>query len=197
MAFVIAIAGPAAVGKTTLCQHFCDAYGNAAHISFDDYRTRECFPEDVEQWVADGIDLNKIVCPEYANALRDLRAGGTIEHPTQGRIGPVDLVLTDEPFGRERGEVACHLDAVIFIRLPLDIGLARAIRRKLEGSSAGRLPETIANTLELYQAVSRPMYDKTNRVAPERCDLILDGQETIEELIQQVSQFIEKKMIGR
>ncbi|MFC1453410.1 hypothetical protein ACFLSJ_08720, partial [Verrucomicrobiota bacterium] len=93
MAIVIAIAGPAAVGKTTLCRHFCSLYRSSAYISFDDYRTRDCYPDDVEQWVAEGVDLNRITCPAYANALGELRAGRTINHPTQGTVGPVDLVF--------------------------------------------------------------------------------------------------------
>lgn len=209
MSRVIAISGPTAVGKTTLCSKLLELMKNVTYISFDYYRRRECFPSNIKKWIEDGVDLNQIRSPDYAKALMSLRKGKSVVHPKDKNITikSATIILTDEPFGRERKQIAKYLDFVIFIDLPLDIALARAVQRKVHfyrdsqmelfktnpSEYIARLYSTIDEMFTLYFGMARPMYLKINETVRKNCDLIIDGLRPLDELSQELAIIINNK----
>ena len=100
-------------------------------LYFDDYEASSTYP-DITQWLAQGADPNQFQTPQLSADLRTLCAGQAITLPHNGEIAqPAHVIVLEEPFGRERAEVADLIDFVICIDLPLEIALARKLLRML------------------------------------------------------------------
>jgi uridine kinase len=208
---VVAISGISGSGKTTLCHHIAQLLGDATTLHFDDYATADTLPADViawmrsgadpeavpvelAAWVRDGVDPDRIQSPELTRAVRALRSGSPVVHPrTHAVIQPARWLVLDEPFGRERCEIAGLIDFVVYIDLPLDIGFLRRLRRDiifmhkslLESASEGAIrdPAQCCSTLVMeiermmsaYLCVGRTVYSEIQRRVSQNCDLSVDG----------------------
>ena len=78
MSWVLAICGISGCGKTTLVKAVSDRLGSAA-LYFDDWTDD---PDDFEEWGCErGADYNRWRTPEFASALRSLKAGNAVTVP--------------------------------------------------------------------------------------------------------------------
>lgn len=178
--FVIAIAGPSGAGKSTAVSNLVARLGDAAALYFDDYEATSTYP-DMAQWLADEADPNQFQTPQLSADLRTLRAGAAIALPQAGRVvEPARVIVLEEPFGRERTEIADLIDFVICLDLPLGIALARKLQRMLGFFLAEQTPDAFAKHLQFflpwYIESGHDLYLAVQQRVLRQCDLIADGR---------------------
>jgi uridine kinase len=199
---VIAIAGPSGGGKTTLVDHVATLLGTATRLYFDDYALVSSYPEDLAAWLAAGADPNLWRTPQLAADLRALCRGAAILHPDgTTRQEPAPYIVLEEPFGRERQEMAAMIDVVACLDTPLEIALVRRLRRDLRKggpytSTVDALLSGLDEYLTAYLSWARDVYHRVNSRALASCDLALDGRQPAEQLAQQVVEAVTLRYAG-
>jgi len=177
--FVIAISGPSGAGKSTAVRNLITRLGDATALFFDDYEASSVYP-DMAQWLADGADPNQFQTPRLSADLRALCVGTAIALPHSGEVvQPARMVVLEEPFGRERDEIADMIDFVVCIDLPLEIALARKLLRMLGFFLAEQTAEAFAKHMQFflpwYLESGRDLYATVQLRVLRHCDLIVDG----------------------
>jgi uridine kinase len=193
--FVIAIGGTSGSGKSELVKRVASLLGEATTLFFDDYASVSTYPSDFGAWIRDGANPNEWKTPRFATDLLALRQGESISPPGGAvRRESARYIVVEEPFGRERQEMREAIDLVAIVDLPLEVALARRIRRNiqpgLEDSTASvECLRSLNQFLDAYlDGPIREGYLVINRTALATCDVILDGLKPIEELAEQVVQ---------
>jgi energy-coupling factor transporter ATP-binding protein EcfA2 len=180
-AFVVAVSGTSGSGKSTLVRGLAAALGaSAGPVFFDDYAAVSDLPEDdLGGWLARGGDPDEWRTDRLAADLRALRAGDAVGALDGGAlVGPFDLVVLEEPFGRARSTMAPHIDLVLHIRLPLHVALARRLTRDfvpVTGEVAADRADRLRGYLAMYLDVGGAVYDHIDRLASASSDTVLDG----------------------
>jgi uridine kinase len=177
--FVLAISGTSGAGKSTLVANLVARLGDAVALYFDDYEASSIYP-DITQWLANGGDPNDFETPQLSADLRALRAGAAITLPHNGQVvQPARVIVLEEPFGRQRSEIAQLIDAVVCIDLPLEIALARKLLRMQGFFLAEQMPDAFTKHLQFflpwYIESGRELYYRTQQRVLQNCDLITDG----------------------
>lgn len=192
-AIVIAIAGPSGAGKTSLVQRVAALLDQATQVYFDDYPIASV-PADMPAWLASGADPNEWSTPQLTRDLQALRQGQEAVHPDGTTVlRPTRYIVIEEPFGRERRDMAALIDLAVVIDLPLEIALARRIRRTIQIGTEQRGAEQtlhdIEGHLQFYLAFGSRLYATVNARALSSCDLAVDGRLPTEQLAEQVAGF--------
>ncbi len=199
---LIAIAGTAGAGKTSLVRGVVASLGDASPLFSDAYRTIEIAGPNysnlqlnegqmIAKWFDEGCLADDYASwPLLTEHVRALKAGHAITMPepmwespncegvgTAGgehHIAPAKyIVLEDTWFSRS--ELDPLVDLSIFIRVPLDIALARRLVRDIQqGDSA--LP-IVQQYLEIGGRYSR----RVEQIAS-LADVVLDGTKPLGEL---------------
>lgn len=160
MGQVIAVSGAAGCGKSTLVRELAKAIGDSVVIHFDRYPVQ--LPEDMPAWLADGADFDRWSIPGLDEDLAEARQG---DRP----------VVFEAPLGRRHLKTGAHIDFLVFIEVPLEIALARLVRRELAGESVN-----LAEYIDAYESVARDVYrEQLRQVAPD-ADLIVDGRSDVD-----------------
>lgn len=187
-AFVIAVSGTSGSGKSTLVRGLADSLGTVggdaiAAVFFDDYAAMSDLPEnDLAGWLARGGDPNDWRTDRPATDLRALREGEsitTLDGATT--IGPLDVVVLEEPFGRARAAMAPSIDLALHVDPPLQVALARRVRRDfvpMHGEVPVEQADRLRGYLAMYLEVGGTVYDLVDRLSRESSDLVLDGLRT-------------------
>ena len=198
---VIGISAIAGGGKSTVIAKLLELLDDAVAIYFDDYTTPETYPTDPLAWLERGSDLNEIKSPQLAGHLRALRAGDSIASPIDGTtVSPAKYILYEGPLGRARHETGQHIDFLVFIDTPLEVGLARMILRAipdagLEQATSDELKGQLRSVTELvedYLTIARYGYLAQLEQVKPVSDLILDGEQSTEDLAQAVIDALNK-----
>lgn len=193
--FVIAIGGPSGSGKSTVVNRTARLLGDATTLFFDDYAAVSTYPSDFGAWIRDGANPNEWQTPRFAGDLLALRQGRPILPPGGAvRREPARYIVVEEPFGRARREMSEAIDLVAIIDLPLEVALARRIRRNIrsaidDSAASVECLRSLNQFLDAYlDGQIREGYLVINRLALATCDVILDGMKPIEEMAEQVVQ---------
>ena len=107
-AFVISVSGTSGSGKSTLVRGLArDLEATSGlrvgTVFFDDYATVSQLPEkDLPGWLDRGADPGEWRTDQLVVDLRSLLAGDAITPPVGEQVGPADIVVLEEPFGRAR-----------------------------------------------------------------------------------------------
>jgi uridine kinase len=109
--------------------------------------------------------------------------------------------VLEEPFGRERGEIAGLIDFVICIDLPLEIALARKLLRMLGFFLADQTPDAFAKHLQFflpwYIESGRELYRMVQERVLRNCDLIADGMLPPDALADSIESALQGRLSGR
>jgi uridine kinase len=191
--FVIVIGGPSGSGKTSVVQRTARLLGDAITLFFDDYAQVSTYPSDFAVWIWDGANPNEWKTPHFTSDLTALRQGQSISPPGNATpLHPARYVVVEEPFGRERQEMHELIDLVAIIDLPLEVALARRMRRNIQvglvdGADSNECLRSLGQFLDAYlDGHIREGYQIINRIALSSCDVILDGLMPVDELAEQV-----------
>jgi len=192
---VIAIAGPSGGGKTTLVQAVAALLDQATQVYFDDYDVTSIYPADMAAWLANDADPNDWKTPQLRSDVQALRMGSDVLHPNGTTVlRPTRYLVVEEPFGRERQEMAALLDFVAVIDVPLEIALARRLRRTIgrgvEQWSADQVLKHIDRYLTSYIELGSSLYGTVNTRALASCDLAVDGRKPVAQLAEQIAEVV-------
>lgn len=183
--FVIAVSGTSGSGKSTLVRGLAESLGataghNVGSIFFDDYAAVSDLPErDLPGWLDRGGDPDEWRTDQLAADLRALCGGEPIVGPDGTEtVGPLDLVVLEEPFGRARAAVGPLIDLALHVDLPLQVALARRLSRDFV-PAAGEVPadraDALSGYLAMYLEIGAAVYEFVDRLARESSDVVLDG----------------------
>jgi uridine kinase len=198
LCFVIAVSGPSGAGKSTTIHNLVARLGDAAALFFDDYEASSTYP-DITQWLNDGADPNQFQTPQLSADLRALRAGKAISLPHSGQlVQPARMIVLEEPFGRERAEMAGLIDIVVCIDLPLEIALARKLLRMLGFFLAEQTADAYAQHLQFflpwYLESGRELYHQAQQRVLRNCDIVADGMLPPEALAHSIAATISNRL---
>jgi uridine kinase len=158
---VIGIAGAAGSGKSTIVRELAASLPGSTVVHFDNHPVE--MPHDLSAWLADGADFDLWKAPDLEAELASAISGD-------------ELVLFEAPLGRRHQGSGQFIDFLVFIEVPLEIALARFVRRELSGAGPSILPGYI----EAYETLARDVYqEQLKQVMPE-ADLVVDGRQPIE-----------------
>ncbi|MFF2089864.1 hypothetical protein [Paenibacillus sp. NPDC058174] len=176
---VVSISGPSGSGKSSLVNTIVALLPNSISLHFDDYKATTRFPEDLSQWVKAGCEPDEFQTPKMIEDLKVLRSESHY-----------DWVIVEEPFGRERTEIAELIDYVVCIDIPPEIALARTIKRAAlnvpESTETSALLSSIVEFIDQYLQVSRETYAIVNENVKKDCNLIVDGTKDTELLANEI-----------
>lgn len=192
-ALVVSVSGTSGSGKSTLVRGLAASLGATAHravgaMFFDDYAAVSDLPEnDLHGWLARGGDPDEWRTDRLAADLGALRHGESVPAlDGSSTCGPFDVVVLEEPFGRSRKAMAPMIDLALHVDLPLQLALARRLRRDFVPKD-GEVPADRADQLRAYLAmyldIGGAVYAFVDRLARDSTDVVLDGLTGREDLL--------------
>ena len=163
---IIAISGASGSGKSAVIAELAVLL-NSRSLHFEHFIDRDSFPAEMRNWLAAGADPAMISTPRLVAALQQARAEAatTADAP--------QFLFLEEPFGRERPEIAAFVDAVVLLQVPLAICLSRVIQRNLGQHSVADAAAYIQNYLQRYDDHLYQIYQATVSQVAANCDLAI------------------------
>ncbi len=176
---VIGISSPSGGGKTTVTREVQKLLADSIAIFFDDYDLDTLHPINFRQWLKEGANYNDWETPRLADDLGKLKSGEAIVSYVTGlEVKPRKYIIFDSPLGRAHAETARFIDFMVFIDTPLDVAMARRMRRDLPSISdedSSNLADLLKEQLNAYLDYGRQVYREMEKQIKPTCDLILDG----------------------
>lgn len=187
---IIAVSGASGSGKSALIRELAALLG-CGSLHFDDFIDDGTYPADMALWLVQGADVDLILTPRLTLALQQAKADAA-----QNADGPRYLLL-EEPFGRQRLEIAGLIDGVVLLRPPADICLSRVIQRSLSALDKA-VAETaltakvaqIRNYLRRYDDYLGQAYQSTVAQVATNCDLQINEIAPINQIAARVQQWL-------
>jgi len=174
---VIALSGVSGAGKTSVINCLAKEF-NSPILLFDDFVAPNTYPLDMKAWLHDGADVSKIKSPRFTKALSELKT----------QCGS-PMIFIEEPFGRERAEIAHLIDYVIMLDIPMEVCLSRVIKRHLTYSNDPT--KSLSNYLRRYDDYLRDVYIRVSNQVRENSDLVLNQVEPSSKLATMITQWLE------
>lgn len=163
---IIAISGASGSGKSAVIEYLA-ALLNCRSLHFDDFIDADSYPESMHRWLDAGANPAVIRTPRLVAALQQAIA------ETELKPGAPQFLLLEEPFGRQRPEIADLLDKVVLLQPPLAICLSRVIQRNLTQNTAVDAAAQIQNYLKRYDDYLHQAYQATVSQVAANCDLLI------------------------
>ena len=194
---VVALAGPPGAGKTTLAFQLQRRHAGAQLIVFDNYQPLWRMSQtEIRDWFAGGADLGRV---DHSAIVAELRRATS----NQPGLAPPPLVLFETPFGRLHRETAAFIDFLVWIDLPLDVALARAVLAFTRNAQRDPAPQAARDFINwqiqymTFYPTAREMYvAQRQRVAP-AADLSIDGNQPAEAAAEIVERALASRGIAR
>jgi uridine kinase len=183
-AFVISVSGTSGSGKSTLVRGLARDLEATSGLRvgtlfFDDYASVSQLPEkDLPGWLDRGADPGEWRTDQLVADLTSLVAGNTVTPPVGELVGPLDIVVLEEPFGRARPAMRPLIGLALHIALPLHIALARRLLRDFVPEAGGIDPDgtgALRGYVEMYRTVGGTIYELIDGLASTTSDVSLDG----------------------
>lgn len=187
---IIVISGASGSGKSELIHELASMLG-CRTLRFDDFIDAGTYPPDMRSWLEQGADTNLIKTPRLTQALQQ-----AIADAAKSTEGPHYLLL-EEPFGRQRLEMASLIDVVVLLNPPPELCLSRVIQRNL--SARKHIAELPAQGMDAIQAVAqircylscydeylRDAYQTTVAQVAQNCDLQINDIAPISQIAARV-----------
>ncbi|WP_379138854.1 hypothetical protein [Paenibacillus sp. sgz500958] len=209
---VVVVSGHSGSGKSTVVTELAKRL-NCAYLLFDNYASKADFPNDITQWVQEGCDPNVIQTPKLREDLLRLLSGSSVERSSGSgwakeyystetnnkleQIKPTDIILIEEPFGREREELAEFIDLVIYLDVATEIALARRVLDLVRAEQLRSDPEGLVTLLDhflfdyLHTGV-REMFLSIGSRVMNNCDLLVDSTKDVEEIVENIANKIKE-----
>ncbi len=169
---IIAIAAVSGGGKTTVTSRLNQVLNNSSALYFDDYDLDG--PDNIMDWVERGANCNEW---NLDPLISDLRRHATSEN--------IEYILLDYPFARLHDQLR-NIDLAIFIDTPLDIAMARRLRRDFMNKDT----EAIMDDLSNYLSQGRIGYESMLETTMPNSDLTISGSLSVDEIVDRICEEI-------
>ena len=197
---VIGISSPSGGGKTTITKRVSELLPSSVTLFFDDYDSDTIHPESFQKWLSEGANFNDWKAPKLTDDLKRLKAGEAITSPVDGsRVSPQKYVVFDYPFGYAHGEIGKLVDFMIFIDAPLDVAMARRLLRDFTSASdsSANVADSLKEDMTSYLDYGRQAYLEMEKQVKPKCDLIIDGCLSVDDIAKEVVEKIKNKIHQR
>jgi uridine kinase len=184
MPTVVAIAGVAGAGKSSVVSELVKMLPDADAIHIDDYQriTREPLGK-LQSWVDSGADFDEFEIPVLGEHLARLRNGEPVTDPIRMRtVEPGRFVVFETHFGRAHRDTGQHIDVLVWLEVDLDIALARNLRSLIQPMlpGGGLKPDAerllaLNAYLERYVGSVRPLLELQLARVREEADFCVPG----------------------
>ncbi|TLX48030.1 hypothetical protein C1E24_04295 [Pseudoalteromonas phenolica] len=161
----IALSGVSGAGKTSVIKRLGEVFDSPT-LLFDDFVEPNTYPLDMKAWLHQGANVSQIKSPRFTKALSELKA----------QCGS-PMIFIEEPFGRERAEIAHLIDYVIMLDMPMEVCLLRVIQRHLKYSNDPT--KSLSNYLRKYDDHLRAVYIAAANQVRQSSDLLITNVATI------------------
>ncbi len=179
---VIAISGVSGAGKTTIVKQLAKEF-KCPFLLFDDHTDEDTYPANMKDWFINGADVSLIKTPKFVNALQKLSSASS-----------KFFIFIEEPFGKERNELSLLIDYVVLLDQPLELCLARVIKRHTRVGSLNSF-NSISCYLDKYQDHFRDVYISAATQVRNNCDLISQEVTSIECTTNFISHWLKKEYL--
>ncbi len=156
---VVAVSGVAGAGKTTIVKQLANEF-DCPYLLFDDHTDEGSYPQDMKQWLKSGANVSLITTPKFVNSLESLLLKSDSRY-----------IFIEEPFGKERDAMSLFIDYVILLDQPMELCLARIIKRHTEQANSASI-SSISNYLDKYQDHFRDIYISAANQVRNNADLV-------------------------
>lgn len=176
---IVSISAFSGGGKTAIIEKLKQRLVNAVSLHFDDYDF-EC-PDEIVDWVQRGADYSEYKIEPFIDDLKKIIASNN----------DIQWILLDYPFSYVKDDLGQYIDYSIFLDTSLDVALSRRLLRDYDNSSS----EAIINDLKFYLSHGRICYLEMLKTVKPTCDLIVDGNQSENEIEQEILMALKKKFI--
>jgi uridine kinase len=173
---IVAVSGVSGAGKTSVVKKLANVF-NAPFLLFDEHVDKNSYPKNMKVWLKNGANVSLIRTPSFTQSLTNL-------------ITQNQFVFIEEPFGRERQSMAPLIDYVILLDPPMELCLARILRRHTKGEGS---IESISNYLDKYEDHLRDIYKLTIDQVRNNADLVCENADSINETTHFITDWINSK----
>lgn len=171
---VVAVSGVSGAGKTTIVKKLANEF-NCPFLLFDDHTDNSSYPQDMKGWLEAGANVSQIKTPKLVDSLKLLISTSNSR-----------FIFIEEPFGKERDSMWSLIDFVVLLDQPIELCLARIIKRHTESKHVDSLT-SISNYLDTYQDHFREIYIATANQVRTNSDLIIQDVLSIDEIVNIIS----------
>lgn len=167
---LVSISAVSGGGKTRIVEKLKETLTNAVSLHFDDYDF-EC-PDEIVDWVQRGADYSEYKIEPFIDDLKKIMASNN----------NIQWILLDYPFSYVKNNLGQYIDYSIFLDTSLDVAMSRRLLRDHENACR----DDIMNDLKFYLSHGRMCYLEMLKTVKPTCDLIVDGNQTENEVLQEI-----------
>jgi len=161
---VVAISGVSGAGKTTIVKQLANEF-NCPFLLFDDHTDNDTYPKNMKNWLKCGANVSLIKTPKFVSSLKKLISKNSSR-----------FIFIEEPFGKERDSMSSLIDYAVLLDQPLELCLARIIKRHTEHSASS---DSISIYLDKYEDHFRDIYISAANQVRNNSDLIVKDSVSI------------------
>ncbi|GGE56517.1 hypothetical protein [Priestia taiwanensis] len=179
---VISIAAVSGGGKTTITKHLVSEFSSAKALYFDNYLFDE-YPSDSCTNIDTGVTDDEWVLTSFISDLQ------TLLH-----ISPsLDYIFLDYPFAYLHEAMKQYIDLAVYIDTPLDIAMARRIRRDFKDCSIAEIHDYVLH----YETYGRTAYLESIHSVKPNSDIIIDGTFSASVITKQLVEEIKQRKLAK
>ncbi len=174
---VVAVSGASGAGKTTIVKQLANEF-DCPFLLFDDHTDKNTYPQNMKNWLKNGANVSLIKTPIFVTSLENLISKNSSRY-----------IFIEEPFGKERDSMSSLIDYVVLLDQPMELCLARIIRRHTENPSEDSI-NSISNYLNKYAEYFREIYVEATNQVRRNSDLIFQDVVSIKDTTNYISNWL-------
>ncbi|PAJ72580.1 hypothetical protein CJF42_20370 [Pseudoalteromonas sp. NBT06-2] len=176
---VVAVSGVSGAGKTTIVKQLATKF-DCPFLLFDEHTDKNTYPKNMKLWLKNGANVSLIKTPEFVCSLEDLISKSSSR-----------FIFIEEPFGRERDSISLLIDYVVLLDQPMELCLARIIKRyTAHPHSIG----SISNYLNKYEDHFREIYISAANQVRDDSDLIFKEVVSIKDTTNYITNWLKRNI---